>query len=373
MIYLDNAATTGKKPQSVINAVDMSLKEYCANPGRSGHAASMKAAAAVYNVRRELADFFTASGAENVVFTLNCTHSINCVIKGLLKAGDRVVTSSLEHNAVMRPLYKVGAAVDVAAVSLTDDNITLNNFERLIRPDTKLVICTGASNVLGKALPITQIGALCKIRGVPFAVDAAQMAGVFPINMKKQGIDYLCIAPHKGLYAPMGIGVLICEKPLKNTVLEGGTGTNSAELVQPDFLPERLESGTVNVPGIMGTAAGLGYVKRLGIEKIYSHEIALCELLYDELESNPGVRLYSPKPFAGGWAPVISFNAEGFKSGELARYLNERGIAVRAGLHCAPTAHRIMGTIENGAVRASPAAFNTAADIKALSAALKKA
>ena len=191
--------------------------------------------------------------------------------------------------------------------------------------------------------------------------------------MKKQGIDYLCIAPHKGLYAPMGIGVLICEKPLKNTVLEGGTGTNSAELVQPDFLPERLESGTVNVPGIMGTAAGLGYVKRLGIEKIYSHEIALCELLYDELERNPAVRLYSPKPFAGGWAPVISFNAEGFKSGELARYLNERGIAVRAGLHCAPTAHRIMGTIENGAVRASPAAFNTAADIKALAAALKKA
>ena len=163
MIYLDNAATTGKKPQSVINAVDSSLREYCANPGRSGHAVSMKTAAAVYNTRQELADFFGATGAENVVFTMNCTHSINCVIKGLIKAGDRVVTSSLEHNAVMRPLYKVGAAVDVAAVSLTDDNITLNNFERLIRPDTKLVICTGASNVLGKALPIGQIGALCRI------------------------------------------------------------------------------------------------------------------------------------------------------------------------------------------------------------------
>lgn len=287
MIYLDNAATTGKKPQSVINAVDSSLREYCANPGRSGHAVSMKTAAAVYNTRQELADFFGATGAENVVFTMNCTHSINCVIKGLLKAGDRVVTSSLEHNAVMRPLYKVGAAVDVAAVSLTDDNITLNNFERLIRPDTKLVICTGASNVLGKALPIVQIGALCRIRGVPFAVDAAQTAGVFPINMQKQDIDYLCIAPHKGLYAPMGIGVLICEKPLKNTILEGGTGTNSAELVQPDFLPERLESGTVNVPGIMGTAAGLKYVKKLGTEKIYSHEMALCGLLYTELEKYP--------------------------------------------------------------------------------------
>ncbi|MBS6565568.1 MAG: aminotransferase class V-fold PLP-dependent enzyme [Clostridiales bacterium] len=373
MIYLDNAATTGKKPQSVINAVDSSLREYCANPGRSGHAVSMKTAAAVYNTRQELADFFGATGAENVVFTMNCTHSINCVIKGLLKAGDRVVTSSLEHNAVMRPLYKVGAAVDVAAVSLTDDNITLNNFERLIRPDTKLVICTGASNVLGKALPIGQIGALCRIRGVPFAVDAAQTAGVFPINMQKQDIDYLCIAPHKGLYAPMGIGVLICEKPLKNTILVGGTGTNSAELVQPDFLPERLESCTVNVPGIMGTAAGLKYVKKLGTEKIYSHEMALCGLLYTELEKIPKVELYSPKPFPGGWAPLISFNVKGYKSGETARYLNEHGIAVRAGLQCAPTAHRVMGTIENGAVRAAPATFNTAADIKALISAIKKA
>lgn len=372
MIYLDNAATTGKKPQGVINAVNTALREYCANPGRSGHAVSMKTAAAVYNTREQLAEFFGASGAENVVFTLNCTHSVNCVVKGLLKTGDRVVTSSLEHNAVMRPLYKVGAAVDVAAVSLTDDNITLNNFERLIRPDTKLVICTGASNVLGKALPIAQIGALCRIRGVPFAVDAAQIAGVLPINMQKQGIDYLCIAPHKGLYAPMGIGVLICERPIRNTIIEGGTGTNSAELSQPDFLPERLESGTINVPGIMGTAAGLKYVKSLGLQKIYSHEMSLCALLYSELEKIPKVKLYAPQPTAGGWAPVISFNVDGYKSGETARFLNENGIAVRAGLHCAPTAHRIMGTLENGAVRAAPATFNSAADIKAMITALKK-
>lgn len=372
MIYLDNAATTGKKPQGVINAVNTALREYCANPGRSGHAVSMKTAAAVYNTREQLAEFFGASGAENVVFTLNCTHSVNCVVKGLLKTGDRVVTSSLEHNAVMRPLYKVGAAVDVAAVSLTDDNITLNNFERLIRPDTKLVICTGASNVLGKALPIAQIGALCRIRGVPFAVDAAQIAGVLPINMQKQGIDYLCIAPHKGLYAPMGIGVLICERPIRNTIIEGGTGTNSAELTQPDFLPERLESGTINVPGILGTAAGLKYVKSLGLQKIYSHEMSLCTLLYSELEKIPKVKLYAPQPTAGGWAPVISFNIEGYKSGETARFLNENGIAVRAGLHCAPTAHRIMGTLENGAVRAAPATFNSAADIKAMITALKK-
>lgn len=371
MVYLDNAATTGKKPQSVLNAVNTALREYCANPGRSGHAASMKTAAAVYNTREQTAEFFGATGAENVVFTLNCTHSINCVVKGLLRTGDHVVTSSLEHNAVMRPLYKVGAAVDIAAVSMTDDNITVSNFERLIRPDTRLVICTGASNVLGKTLPLAQIGALCKIRGVPFAVDGAQIAGVFPINMQNQGIDYLCIAPHKGLYAPMGIGVLICEKPIKNTLIEGGTGTNSAELVQPDFLPERLESGTINVPGIMGLAAGLKYVKTLGTEKIYGHEMSLCETLYSELGKNPKIKLYAPKPTYGGWAPLVAFNVEGRTSGETARYLNSKGICVRAGLHCAPTAHRLMGTIENGAVRAAPATFNTAADIKALTSALK--
>ncbi len=371
MVYLDNAATTGKKPQSVLNAVNTALREYCANPGRSGHAASMKTAAAVYNTREQTAEFFGATGAENVVFTLNCTHSINCVVKGLLRTGDHVVTSSLEHNAVMRPLYKVGAAVDIAAISMTDDNITVSNFERLIRPDTRLVICTGASNILGKALPIAQIGALCKIRGVPFAVDAAQIAGVFPINMQNQGIDYLCIAPHKGLYAPMGIGVLICEKPIKNTLIEGGTGTNSAELVQPDFLPERLESGTINVPGIMGLAAGLKYVKTLGTEKIYAHEMSLCETLYSELGKNPKIKLYVPKPTHGGWAPLVAFNVEGRTSGETARYLNSKGICVRAGLHCAPTAHRLMGTIENGAVRAAPATFNTMADIKALTSALK--
>ena len=235
MIYLDNAATTGKKPPEVIRAVDNALRIYSANPGRGGHKPSMSASAAVYSVRKKLADFFGASGPENVVFTMNCTHSINTVLKGVLKKGDHAVTSSLEHNAVVRPLVKTGAAFDVAAVSLTDDNLTLSEFERKIRPETRLVICTGASNVLGKTLPIGKIGALCRARGVLFAVDAAQTAGVLPINMREMNIDYLCIAPHKGLYAPMGVGVLICEQPIENTLIEGGTGTNSAETVQPDF------------------------------------------------------------------------------------------------------------------------------------------
>ena len=372
MIYFDNAATTGKKPTEVIRAVDGALRELSANPGRSGHNASLKTADAVYSVREKAAEFFGASGAENVVFTLNCTHSINCVIKGVLKKGEHAVTSSLEHNSVMRPLIKEEIPFDTAYVSLADDSLTLREFERKIRPNTRLVICTGASNVLGKTLPIAEIGALCRERGVLFAVDAAQIAGVMPINMRQMNIDYLCVAPHKGLYAPMGIGVLICEKPIENTIIEGGTGTNSAELVQPEGLPERLESGTVNVPEIMGLSAGIDYVKGVGIKKIYSHEMKLIRYLYKELSKNDRVQLYTPEPKDGLYAPVLSFNVYGKTSAEVSQYLNGKGIAVRGGLHCAPSAHRQIGTLDIGAVRVSVAAFNTPAEITSLIKAIKQ-
>ncbi len=372
MIYLDNAATTGRKPAGVIRAVDSALKELSANPGRSGHTASLKAAAAVYSVREKISELFGASGPENVVFTLNCTQSINCVIKGVLRPGDRVLTSSLEHNSVIRPLVKSGMRYDKAYVSLTDDGFTLREFEKKLLPDTRLVICTGASNVLGKTLPIAQIGELCKKRGVLFAVDAAQTAGVIPINMREMNIDYLCIAPHKGLYAPMGVGVLICEKPIENTIIEGGTGTNSLEPFQPDSLPERLESGTVALPAIMGLSAGIDYVKQIGIGKIYAHELDLILYLYKELSKIEKIQLYTPEPTAGMYAPVLSFNVYGKESGEVAEYLSDNGIAVRGGLHCAPSAHGQIGTLDSGAVRASVASFNTQSDIRSLVNALKR-
>lgn len=371
MIYLDNAATTGRKPQAVIRAVDSALRMLSANPGRSGHTASLRASSAVYSVREKTAGFFGASGAENVVFTLNCTHALNCVIKGVLSSGDHAVVSSLEHNAVMRPLVKTGADYDTAKVSLTDDNLTVREFERRLRSNTKLVICTGASNVVGKILPVKRIGALCRERGILFAVDAAQTAGVLPINMKEMNIDYLCIAPHKGLYAPTGVGILICEAPVPDTLIEGGTGTNSVEMFQPEELPERLESGTVNVPGIMGISAGLDYVARIGTAKIYSHELELCRYLYSQLYKLSDVILYTPMPEAGKYAPLISFNIKGKPSGETAEYLNSRGIAVRGGLHCAPSAHRQLGTLENGTVRVSAASFNTFNEMKVLVNALK--
>lgn len=371
LIYLDNAATTGKKPPSVIRAVDNALRTLSANPGRSGHEASLKAASAVYGVREKTARFFGASGAENVVFTLNCTHALNCVIKGVLRAGDHAVVSSLEHNAVMRPLVKTGVEYDAARVSLTDDNLTVREFERKLRGNTRLVVCTGASNVVGKILPIKRIGALCRERGIFFAVDAAQTAGVLPIDMKDMNIDYLCIAPHKGLYAPEGVGILICEAPIANTLIEGGTGTNSIELFQPDELPERLESGTVNVPGIIGISAGIDYVSRLGLSGIYSHELELCRYLYRFLDKLSQAELYTPMPEPGEYAPLVSFNIRGLSSSETAEYLNSRGIAVRAGLHCAPSAHSQLGTLERGTVRAAVASFNTQGEIQQLMSALK--
>ena len=358
MIYFDNAATTGQKPQMVINAVNNALLHLSANPGRSGHTLSEKTAARVFSAREKTADFFGASGPEKVVFTANCTASLNFVIKGVLKGGDHCIVSDLEHNAVIRPLHKWDVKYDIAEVSLVDDEITVNNFKKLIKPNTKMIICTGASNVIGKLLPIEKIGKLCRENNILFTVDAAQIAGVIPIDMKRMNIDYLCIAAHKGLYAPMGTGILIAEKPVNNTIIEGGTGTNSLEITQPDFLPERLESGTVNVAGIMGIGAGIEFIKTMGTDRIHKKEMKLIMPLYNRLKENENIILYTPNFNAQNYAPVLSFDIKGLTSGETANELNKSGIAVRAGLHCAPLAHKKIGTEESGTVRISPSVFN---------------
>lgn len=366
MIYFDNAATTAVKPPNVVKAVNTALKQLSANPGRSGHTLSVKTAEAVYSVRERVADFFGATGPERVIFTLNCTHSLNCVIKGILRPGDHTVVSSLEHNAVMRPLKKTGTSFDAFEVSLYDNAQTLTAFERALKPNTRLCVCTGASNVLGKILPLKEIGEICRRRGILFCVDAAQIAGVEPIKLKEMNIDYLCIAPHKGLYAPTGTGLLICEAPLNNTLIEGGTGTNSIEWTQPLSLPERHESGTLNVPGIMGVGAGIAFVKSTGIEKIRRHEMKIIGKIYAAFEKNPQIELYTPSPEKYNYAPVLSFNFKGIDSLTAAEYLSENGIAVRGGLHCAPTAHRQIGTLPVGTVRISAGAFNTEAEADSL-------
>lgn len=358
MIYFDNAATSGHKPQSVINAVNFALKNLSANPGRSGHKASERVSDMVYNTRKKLADFFGAEGAEQVVFTQNCTQSINFVIKGILKKGDHVLVSNLEHNAVMRPLFKTGISFDTVSV-FDDDNDTIFDFESKIKANTKLVIMTCASNVTGRILPYAEIGEICRKRGIYFCLDGAQGGGVLPINMQKMHIDYLCIASHKGLYSPMGIGVLICRKPIENTIIEGGTGSSSLDFHQPNILPEMLESGTLNVPAIAGLSAGVDFVSEAGIDSIYKKEMRLLKMFYDGLLKNQRIELYTSQPTMHKYAPVIPFNLKSVPSDRAAEFLNKNGIAVRAGLHCAPLAHKSIGTSNGGTLRASFSVFNT--------------
>ncbi|WP_416201067.1 MAG: cysteine desulfurase [Thermocaproicibacter melissae] len=376
MIYLDNAATTYPKPREVRAAVANALVRYGANPGRAGHSLAMASSEEIFRCRSDAAEFFHAPGPECVAFTLNCTHAMNYVIKGLLKPGDHVVISCLEHNAVIRPLHAL-KAFDItyteARVYPGDNDSTVNSFRKALRPNTKLVICTHASNVWGIRLPVERIAALVHQYEIPIAVDCAQTAGLLPIDLQDSKIDYLCVAGHKGLYGPMGTGMLITAKGSSlATLIEGGTGTESINPVQPSGMPERMESGTLNMTGIAGLRAGIGFVRRHGIEKIFNHELSLMRELHRQLASMDGVVLYTPAPDPKYYVPVLSFNIRGMQSEVVGRELNELGVAVRAGLHCAPAAHRFMGTIETGAVRVCPSAFTTMQDIQGAANAVKR-
>jgi len=367
LIYFDNAATTYPKPRSVPCAVYASFRRYGANPGRAGHDLSLATAEQVYFCRKALAEMFGAPDADHVVFTLNCTYALNMAIKGLISPGDHVVTSELEHNAVMRPLEELRRRGKItytkARVHIGNPAATVAEFERAIRPETRLIVCTHVSNVFGVVLPVEQIGALAARRGLCFVVDCAQSAGVLPVDLKRLRADCLCMPGHKGLYGPMGTGVLICSgaRPMR-TIIEGGTGSLSKSLDQPDLLPDRFEGGTINVPGIAGLRAGAAFVRATGVEEIHRHEEAVAGEIYAGLSEMKGIKLYTPAPRAGIIAPVFSFNVDGLGSEQTAALLNEAGIAVRAGLHCAPCAHRAFHTLETGTVRVSPGAFNTQRD-----------
>lgn len=373
MIYLDNAATTFPKPPEVNRTVYRFLSRSAANPGRSGHAMSMAAAQEVYRCREAAAEMFHAPGPECVAFTQNATYAINLALKGALRGG-HVVTSDLEHNAVMRPLtalQSVGVQFDAAEVDLTSDDATVENFRRLLRPETVMVACTHASNVCGRVLPVARLGELCRERGIAFLVDASQSAGVLPIDMESMHIDYLCTAGHKSLYGPMGTGLLITSKGEGlSTIVEGGTGSNSVSFDQPDFMPDRMESGTLNAPGIAGLRAGINFIRRTGMDRIRQHEERLMRQLYDGLAAMPGIVLYTPRPETG-YVPVVGFNIGTMSSVDAVTRLDRLGFALRGGLHCAPAAHRKFGTLEQGMIRAGIGAFNTNAEIRALLAAVK--
>lgn len=368
MIYWDNAATTWPKPLAVQTAVRHSMQAFGGNPGRGGHRLSMATAEQVYECREAVAEFFGLEDPTGVIFMQNCTTALNTVIYGLLRDGGRVIVSDLEHNAVWRSVNALRGQprVDIAAWS-PDEEQTVKNFRLLIRSDTRLIVCTHASNVFGVTFPIRRLAALAHQHGILFCVDAAQTAGVLPLDMQADDIDYLCVAAHKGLYAPMGMGLLLCrERNRVAPLIQGGTGSYSLLASQPDELPERLESGTPNLLGICGLRTGLRFVEQQGREAIYRHEMDLLSLVYQRLRNTQGVSLYTKKPQFGVSAPVLSVNVDGVPSEDVARELDRHGVAVRAGLHCAPLAHRHFGTLPHGTVRLAPSAFSTRRDAETI-------
>lgn len=344
MIYLDNGATTLHKPVGVADSVRRALFT-CGNPGRGGHSAALAAARTVYACRERAAKLFDCQ-PEQVVFTNNCTHGLNIAIHTLVKPGSRVLISGFEHNAVTRPLHALGAKITVAGRRLFDPDDTLSQWEKALKNGVDAAVFTHVSNVFGYILPAEEMAALCRRYGVPFIIDAAQSAGVLPVSLKALGADFIAMPGHKGLLGPQGTGILLCSRQ-PTPLIYGGTGSESRNRDMPDFLPDRLEAGTLNVPGIAGLAAGIDYLQRVGTDTVFRREQAQAKLCAEGLKEL-GYQVF----FGSSQAGTVSFlppeDCESFAE-ELAR----RGIAVRAGLHCAPLAHESAGTLSTGTVRVS--------------------
>lgn len=363
LIYLDYAATSWKKPDAVYDAVRRATKKLSANPGRGGHAFSLRAAEAVYDARERLAAYFGAAAAEDVVFTKNATEALNLAIKGLAKPGDEIVISPLEHNSVYRPAAALaGEKLKVVDIDLKRPEMMAERFWEAVTDRTALVVLTHQSNVNGYLMPIQQIAAALRGKGVPFVIDASQSAGVEPVDISALGAAAVCTAGHKSLYGPQGTGLLIAGDGVSfRTVMEGGSGSGSESERMPDELPERLEYGTLNVPGILGLAAGVSFVDEFGRE-IREREYALAAELAHGLESL-GYQVHRDFPYERR-SGVVSFLEEGLPSEQTADKFSAAGIALRAGLHCAPLTHRFLGTLGTGTVRASVGAFTTHREIR---------
>lgn len=367
LIYLDNAATSWPKPETVYETVNIAFREYGGNPGRGSHKMSLVANELIYEARLLCAKLFHASSPNTICFTLNTTEAINLALKGLLKPGDHVVTSMMEHNAVTRPLKKLEQfgikTTKVQTSQLT--GIDLITLEQAIQENTKLVVCNHISNVTGAVNPVKEIGEICRKKGVLFLLDAAQSAGMTKIDVEEMKIDLLAFPGHKGLMGPQGTGGIYIRNGLNlETLKEGGTGIQSESLLQPKKGPERYESGTMNNPGIAGLAAGLKYIFEVGLENIEKKEIQLTNRLIHGLNSMEQVHIYGPKAerLRGS---VVSFTIDNILPTDVAFILdNVFEIAVRAGLHCASDAHASLGTLEmGGVIRISPGYFNTEKEI----------
>ena len=373
MIYFDNAATSYPKPQGVINAVSRAFTEYGANPGRGGHEMSVKTAEKVFDARALINELFNGNGAENVCFTSNCTQALNTAINGLVNAGDHIVISCYEHNSVLRPVHllkeKGIADYSVFNVGKTDEE-TIESFKNALKSNTKMCVVTAVSNVFGDTLPLGKIGEITKEKGIIFIVDGAQGAGVVPINIKKMNINCLCVPGHKGLMGPMGTGAVILNGVRPKPLTVGGTGNLSKSFAQPLDLPENLESGTLNVPGICGLCEGVKVLLKIGVDKIRRRESDICALISRELARINNVKVYLPPNDEIG--NLVSFNIQNMHSETVALKLSQYGVAVRGGYHCSPLAHSFMGTDKIGTVRISPSYFSTEKDIKILLKLIRK-
>lgn len=378
MIYLDNAATSWPKPPEVVKAMTQVLKYAGGNPGRSGHTLSIEGARVMYDTRETIARFFNSSNPQRVIFTANVTHAINIALRGMLKPGDRVVTTSMEHNAVMRPLrYLEKSGVDVYVVPCsTTGELDISAMVKALATGARLVVINHASNVTGTILPVGEIAPIVHQADALLMVDAAQTAGVLPIDVAKMGIDILAFTGHKGLLGPPGIGGLVIGNRVDTQQIEplilGGTGSQSEQEIQPEYLPDKFESGTQNIVGIAGLQAGINWILERGIDAIRAHETELAGMLISGLTGIPGIKLYGTRNPALSTA-IVSITVEKQTVSEVGLGLDEKcGILSRVGLHCAPSAHRTIGSFPDGTVRLAPGMFTSVDEIHRVINAVKE-
>ena len=374
MIYFDNAATTMKKPPQVVQAVTEALCSM-GNSGRGSHDASLDASRVIYDTRVKLAELFNAENPSRIAFTANATEALNIAIKGILRAGDHVITTALEHNSVLRPLYeKEERGVELTIIPAdSSGNIDYGELEKEIRPDTKAIVCTHASNLTGNLVDIARVGGIAAAHNVLFVVDASQTAGVFPVDVQELNIDILCFTGHKSLMGPQGTGgMYVSEGVVVRPLLSGGSGVQTYSRRHPEQMPTALEAGTLNAHGIAGLGAAVQYIRDTGIDVIRKKEQELMRGFYEEARAIPGIRIYGDFT-AEERAPIVSLNISDYESAAVSDTLaRDYGIYTRSGGHCAPLMHQALGTVEQGAVRFSFSHYNTMEEVYLAVSALKE-